>query len=141
MTACLLSKVYFVPTELLLVDPVVLSLLPAVDLLLLEPQVNLLLGGLDSIGAVADIAADILVSRSVSTITIERRAAARTMAKSPRMVPGDEASGLVAPRSWRPTLTASRPSQTIAQTGPLPMSILLSVPCSMMYASCSCTYR
>lgn len=44
------------------------------------------------------------------------------MAKSPRMVPGCEASGLVAPRMARPVLTASRPCQTIAQTGPLPMS-------------------
>jgi hypothetical protein len=60
MTACLLSKVYFVPTELLLVDPVVLSLLPAIELLLLEPQVNLLLRGLDTVGAMADVAANIL---------------------------------------------------------------------------------
>jgi hypothetical protein len=63
------------------------------------------------------------------------------MAKSPRMVPGAEASGLVAPRrargelsdmfakeeGWagllRPVLTASRPSQTMAQIGPEFMSI------------------
>ena len=41
-----------------------------------------------------------------------------TMAKSPRMVPGAEARGLVAPRRTRPVLTASRPSQTMAQMGP-----------------------
>ena len=40
------------------------------------------------------------------------------MAKSPRMVPGAEARGLVAPRRTRPVLTASRPSQTMAQMGP-----------------------
>ena len=47
----------------------------------------------------------------------------RTMAKSPRIVPGEEASGLVAPSRTRPVLTASLPSQTMAQTGPLPISI------------------
>ena len=51
--------------RLLLVNPVVLGLLPAVELLLLEPQVNLLLRGLDAVGAVADIAADVLaINRS-----------------------------------------------------------------------------
>ena len=38
------------------------------------------------------------------------------------MVPGAEARGLVAPRRVRPVLTASRPSQTMAQMGPLSMS-------------------
>ena len=67
-----------------------------------------------------------------------------TMAKSPRMVPGADARGLVAPRravrgrsvlvrniydsisefnSLRPVLTASRPSHTMAQMGPLSISI------------------
>lgn len=65
------------------------------------------------------------------------------MAKSPRMVPGADAKGLVAPRRafkvshedpfpslfrWcnilRPVFTASRPSQTIAQMGPLSISTL-----------------
>lgn len=49
----------------------------------------------------------------------ERR---RTIAKSPRIVPGALASGLVAPRIVRPVLTTSRPSHTMAQTGPEPMS-------------------
>ena len=40
------------------------------------------------------------------------------MAKSPRMVPGAEANGLVAPRRTRPVLTASRPSKTMAAIGP-----------------------
>lgn len=46
--------------DLLLVDPVVLSRLPPLDLALLEPESNLLLGGLDGVRAVADVAADIL---------------------------------------------------------------------------------
>lgn len=63
------------------------------------------------------------------------------MAKSPRIVPGAEARGFVAPSRavlisfWlmdlvgeildvlRPVLTASRPSQTMAQMGPLNMSM------------------
>jgi len=47
----------------LLVDPVVLSALPALDLLGLEPQSNLLLGRVDGVGAVANVAADILSAR------------------------------------------------------------------------------
>ena len=43
----------------LLVDPVEASLLPALDLAVLEPESNLLLGVLDGVGAVADVAADI----------------------------------------------------------------------------------
>lgn len=43
----------------LLVDPVVLGRLPAEDLTLLEPERNLLLGVLDGVGTVADVAADI----------------------------------------------------------------------------------
>jgi hypothetical protein len=39
------------------------------------------------------------------------------------MVPGAEARGLVAPRMERPVLTASRPSQTMAQMGPEFMSV------------------
>jgi hypothetical protein len=46
--------------HLLLVDPVVGGLLPALELLRLEPESNLLLGRLDSVGAVADVAADVL---------------------------------------------------------------------------------
>lgn len=45
---------------LFLVDPLVLGLLPGLDLLWLEPQSNLLLGGLDGIRAVADVSADVL---------------------------------------------------------------------------------
>jgi hypothetical protein len=48
--------------HLLLVDPVVLGRLPALDLSLVEPKSNLLLGGLDGVGAVADVATDILIT-------------------------------------------------------------------------------
>jgi len=47
---------------LLLVNPVVLSLLPALHLALAEPERNLLLGAVDGVGAVADVAADVLRS-------------------------------------------------------------------------------
>lgn len=39
-------------------------------------------------------------------------------------VPGALAKGLVAPRMARPVFTASRPSQTIATTGPLAMYLM-----------------
>jgi hypothetical protein len=42
-----------------LIDPVVLGRLPALDLLRLEPESDLLLGTLDTVGAVADIATNI----------------------------------------------------------------------------------
>jgi hypothetical protein len=40
----------------------VLGRLPALDLSLVEPKSNLLLGGLDGVGAVADVATDILIT-------------------------------------------------------------------------------
>ena len=43
----------------LLVDPVELGLLVADDITLLEPEGDLLLGVLDRVGAVADVAADV----------------------------------------------------------------------------------
>jgi len=55
----------------LLVDPVELSRLPALDLALLEPQGNLLLAVLDRVGAVAHVAAD--VERVVATDGTGRR--------------------------------------------------------------------
>jgi hypothetical protein len=44
----------------LLIDPVELSRLPGLDLLRLEPEGDLLLGAVDGVAAVADVAADIL---------------------------------------------------------------------------------
>ena len=43
----------------LLVDPVELGGLPGDNLTLLEPESNLLLGVLDGVGTVADVAADV----------------------------------------------------------------------------------
>lgn len=43
----------------LLVDPVVLGGLPGVELVLLEPESDLLLGVLDGVGTVADVTADV----------------------------------------------------------------------------------
>ena len=45
--------------RLLLVNPVVLSGLPALDLAVLEPESNLLLAVLNGVGAVADVAANV----------------------------------------------------------------------------------
>src|ERR1700712_5763397 len=42
-----------------LIDPVVLGGLVCLDLTLLEPESDLLLGVLDAVGAVADVAADV----------------------------------------------------------------------------------
>jgi len=54
----------------LLVDPVVLGELPGVELLWLEPESNLLLGAIDAVGAVADVAADVLERKEVLAILI-----------------------------------------------------------------------
>jgi len=43
----------------LLVDPVGLGELPGVELVLLEPEIDLLLGVLDGVGTVADVATDV----------------------------------------------------------------------------------
>ena len=51
--------------NLLLVDPVVGGLLPGVELLRLEPESDLLLGRLDGVGAVADVAADVLWEKKI----------------------------------------------------------------------------
>lgn len=55
--------------HLFLVDPVVLSQLVALDLTLLEPESDLLLGRLDGVGAVAHVAADILSSETLAIST------------------------------------------------------------------------
>lgn len=49
-----------VARPLFLVDPALLSALPAQNLLLGEPEVDLLLGGVDTVAAVADVTADVL---------------------------------------------------------------------------------
>jgi hypothetical protein len=52
--------------NLLLIHPVVLSRLPGLDLALLEPERDLLLGVLDAVAAVADVAANVLFYRQHS---------------------------------------------------------------------------
>ena len=66
---CLISDSMFnvFKTNLLLVDPVVLGTLPALDLTLLEPESNLLLCILDGVRAVTDIASDYFESPKVSS--------------------------------------------------------------------------
>lgn len=59
-----MSFIYSVKGELynllLLVDPGEVVLLPALDLLRLEPEGDLLLSVLDRVGTVADVATDVL---------------------------------------------------------------------------------
>ena len=87
----------------LLVDPVELRGLVADKILVLEPQGDLLLGALDAVGPVADVAADYLQHAGQRSVLPWRRCLLRfgglpSMAKSPRIVPGAEARGFVAPR-------------------------------------------
>ena len=56
---------------------------------------------------------------SLSLLSLSLLSSTHSMQKSPRMVPGSEASGLVAPISLRPVATTDLPSQTIATTGAL----------------------
>jgi hypothetical protein len=75
-----------------------LGALPADDIAVLEPQSNLLLGALDAVGAVADVAANIdgiiaAYESRISTTDPKRYKANGNL----RMVPGADARGLVAP--------------------------------------------
>lgn len=92
----------------LLVDPVMLSALPRHKVVLLEPESDLLLGVLDAIRSVADVAANVLELRSVSVLG-HGDSGMLTMAKSPRMVPGADANGLVAPRRAKVALMSAPP--------------------------------
>jgi proteasome assembly chaperone (PAC2) family protein len=47
------------------------GLLPGLELLGLEPEGDLLLGGLDGVGAVADVAADVLVREKEAKLAAE----------------------------------------------------------------------
>lgn len=104
--------------NLVLVDPGLGGGLPGDDLLWLEPESDLLLGVLDGVGTVADVASNIDAALCQCPRSRLLDAVYKTYAKSPRIVPGAEANGLVAPRRTRPVLTASLPSQTMAQIGP-----------------------
>lgn len=63
-----------------------------------KPESNFFLGIFNAIGTVADVAADVLATISIISPVWRKTGLALTTAKSPRMVPGAEASGLVAPR-------------------------------------------
>lgn len=77
-----------------------LGLRPRLNFALVEPESDLLLRGLNTVRAVADIATDILMGIHGSAIyQVDWSIQMLTMAKSPRIVPGAEASGFVAPRS------------------------------------------
>lgn len=120
--ALYVSSPGFSPVLSFLVDPPFLVLLVRHDLFLLEPQVNLLFSAFDAVRAVADVATDI---NSIITTDRTRRRCER--------VGGSENHLLSVSDIWkardgvtgcilRPTLHASRPSQTMAQMGPLSMS-------------------
>lgn len=125
----------------LLIDPLGLALLVRSDLIILEPESDLLLGAFDAVGAVADVAADILnllakrilqigllVSYNGVVTTdgtgggIERVGGTKdgctsAMSATYPSVPTIDRASLL-----RPVLTTSRPSQTMATMGPLSMS-------------------
>lgn len=84
----------------LLIDPVGLALLVLNEFLRFEPQCDFLLCVLDTVRAVADVATDVLCKlvRAVINAQDGKGSWLLTMAKSPRMVPGADARGLVAPR-------------------------------------------
>lgn len=48
------------------------GLLPGLELLGLEPEGDLLLGGLDGVGAVADVAADVLLEEDLLVNMFQR---------------------------------------------------------------------
>ena len=88
----------------------------------LYSQLDLLLSVLNRVRTVADVAAD-----SESIVTTDGAFANGCIRRPIRLdgtrsdSPGAEARGLVAPSMTRPVFTASRPSQTIATTGPADM--------------------
>lgn len=61
----------------LLVDPVEGGALPGDELLRLEPEGNLLLGVLDAVGTVADVAADVLMQCQRQTMTVRSQLSLR----------------------------------------------------------------
>lgn len=84
-----------------------------------KPQVDFTFGGLVGVAAVNDV-----TTSSQSQVELHESVRSYrpvTMEKSPRMVPGSDFAGSVAPSIFRPTLMTFTPSQTVATTGPLPM--------------------
>jgi hypothetical protein len=101
-----------------------LVLLVRLDLFLLEPQVNLLFRALHAVRAVADVATDIdgIVATDGPWGRCKRVGGSENHYSS--VSDGSKARKDVAWFILRPTLQASRPSQTMAQIGPLSMSVV-----------------
>lgn len=96
------------------------------NLALLEPESNFLLGVLNAIGAVADVAADVdgKVAADGAWLGGKRVGGTeKSWRQDCEMGRGEVTGELREEYVPRPVLTASRPSQTIAQIGPLPISI------------------
>jgi hypothetical protein len=108
----------------LLVDPALLVLLIRHNLLLLEPQVNLLFRALNAVRAVTDVATDIdgIVTADGTRGRCKRVGGPEDHCSSVNH--GSKSREDVAWLILRPTLQASRPSQTMAQIGPLSMSVV-----------------
>ena len=105
------------PLSRLLIHPASLRALPVHYLLRLEPQSNLLLSTLYRVRTMTDVSANVLYSQSA--LHLQRSPThVLTIAKSPRIVPGAEARGLVAPNRAH-TVSAHPPSiPSIAQLTP-----------------------
>ena len=124
----------------LLVDPVELCVLVVNHFTFAKPQPNLVLRGLNAVGAVADVAANILRSTMSSpqqnnegdtydSVIATNSAWCRLEGVGCTQKSCEFVSVLRCPIRYvrrksilRPVLTASRPSQTIATIGPLNMS-------------------
>jgi hypothetical protein len=103
-----------------LVDPVELRALVLLELLRLEPQGNLLLSTLNTIGAVAHISANIDgVVTSDGTRGRGKRIGGTKDGWRVLAAAGESECGHL----HRPVLQASRPCQTMATIGPLSMSV------------------
>ena len=105
--------------RVLLVDPSFSGMRPVGHFFSTEPQVDFTFGGLVGVAAVNDVTTSAQSQVELSESVRSYRPV--TMEKSPRMVPGSDFDGSVAPSIFRPTLMTFTPSQTVATTGPLPM--------------------
>lgn len=96
---------------------------PGLDLALVEPESNLLLGALNAVGAVADVAANIngVVATDGARCRSQWVGGTEESYRERKLASFEQYQ--ILKYVLRPVLTASRPSQTIAQMGPLPMSI------------------
>lgn len=89
-------------------------------------QLDFLLSVLNRVGAMADVAADSEAEVATNSTCKVQGAFSYQNKGQPenRNEPGAEARGFVAPSIARPVLTASRPCQTMATTGPEAMYLM-----------------